>query len=458
MKPRNIIFIVADDMAPWVIGPGKHPAAVTPHLESLARDGVLFTKSFTATPVCSPARSCLLTGLYSTETGILDYLRKYEDSNLGLGSQTQTWVKELRKNGYRTALFGKWHLGEDDQFHPEKSGYDTFCGWRTSADVSKDPEIEVDGKIIRQAGFSADIITDYALDYMRSASDAPFLVSLHFWEPHCNVGVYTEDGDRTWHPLKDEDWSLFKDIDPSTPNPDYPKLDIPRIKRMTREYLASVHAVDRNIGRIVQALKELGIEEQTAVIFTSDNGYNLGHNGIWHKGNGWWILTDNRGNRPNMYDNSLRVPSVVKCPGLIEGNRVVDLPVSVLDWFPTVLRLSGIRPAAQVIIRGRDLVERLEPGSQDTEDGLFMQYSMWNWNQTGADLRAYRTREWKLILDFKNTVPHELYDLVNDPDETTNLYSSERDDIRKIRKLLQSKMVAEMEKYRDPALALNIPL
>ncbi|MFA5689297.1 MAG: sulfatase-like hydrolase/transferase [Kiritimatiellales bacterium] len=452
MKPWNIIFIVADDMAPWVCGPDRHPDAKVPTIDSLAKEGALFSNCFTASPVCSPARSCLLTGLYSTETGLTDYLCTDIHDDLGVGEATQTWVRELRDHGYQTALFGKWHLGEADCFHPTKCGYDEFKGWRSGAGISLNPEMEIDGVNVTASGYSSDLITDYAIDFIKKRADAPFLVSLHFWEPHVNQNITTSDGDRTWHPLKDDDWDLFKDIDPEVPNPDYPKLDIPRVKRMTKEYLASVHAVDRNLARILNLLKTEQIDDQTVIILTSDNGYNLGHHGIWHKGNGWWILTDNRGDRPNMYDNSLRVPTVIKCPFIKNPGIVINDPISTFDWFPTILGIAGIEPAERITVRGKNLLPVLQHSEAIERDGLFMQYRMWDWNQTGADLRACRTKKWKLIIDFKNTVPNELYDLENDPHETVNLYHSDSPEIIDSREALLIKILETMKSIDDPIL------
>jgi choline-sulfatase len=451
MRKKNIIFIMTDDMAPWAAGAGKHPNAVTPHLDSLARDGTSFNKFFTTSPVCSPARCSLLSGLYSTETGVTDFLCSDIHDHLGLGDGTQTWARELQKAGYKTALFGKWHIGEADRFHPTRNGYDVFKGWRGGAGISKNPQMEVGAEIVQTEGYTADIITDEAIRFMNQVDDEPFLVSLHFWEPHCNQGVTTEDGDRTWHPLKKEDWDQFKDLDPWVPNPDYPRLDIPRVKRMSREYLASVHAVDRNVGRVLEAVKKSGLEEDTIIIFTSDNGYNLGHNGIWHKGNGLWILTDNRGDRPNMYDNSLRVPAFIKCPGTVQAGFAVDEPVTTLDWFPTILSFAGIAPDDGLKIRGRDLSGMLCGEAGGLKDGIFLQYQMWDWNQTGADLRAYRTEEWKLAVDFKKTVPNELYHLSVDPDETVNLYGRD-EEMHKVETRLFTLMIKEMRQIDDPSL------
>jgi uncharacterized sulfatase len=312
--------------------------------------------------------------------------------------------------------------------------------------------VEVDGKERLIKGYTPDILTDFAVDFIRRKKDGPFMVSLHFWAPHANTENRTPDGDRTWLPLSDTDWGRFKNSDPVLPHPDYPKLDIPRVKRMMREYLGSVTSVDRNLGRLLAVLDELKLRQNTIVIFTSDNGYNMGHNGIWHKGNGRWILTDNRGHRPNLYDNSLKVPAIVRWQGHIKAGTTIDRTVTNLDWFPTILSMAGVSLPKNVTIRGRNALPLLEGKAMPWDNDLFAQYSMWDWHQTGADLRCYRTARWKLVRDFKHKDKDELYDLANDPAETNNLIGSTDYAILAQRHFLNTKLLAMMRRINDPAL------
>ncbi|MDQ8192937.1 sulfatase-like hydrolase/transferase [Coraliomargarita sp. SDUM461004] len=432
-KKPNVIFIVCDDMGEWAMGCSGHPNALTPNLDRLARDGTRLSNHFSASAVCSPSRACLLTGKYSLEVGIPDILCTGE--GVGLDPKYTTTAKAFQKEGYRTALVGKWHLGDDDRYHPTQHGYDSFTGFRIGGEEgplsSKDPGIEIDGTYQKVEGYTSDILTDHALDFIETKdSESPFFLSLHFWAPHANQGVSTEDGDRTWHPLKDEDWDPFKDLTPEVPNPNYPKLDINRIQRMTREYLASVHSVDRNIGRLIRALESTGTLDDTIIVFTSDNGYNIGHNGIWHKGNGWWILTDNRGDRPNLYDHSMRVPAIISYPNCVKAGQVCDHPNTSMDWFPTLMDFAGIKTKANWELRGESIASILKGERSLTDRPIFGQYQMWDWHQTGAAMRSWRTNEWKLMLDLKETVPNEFYDLRNDPNEAINIYNSEDPSIK----------------------------
>ncbi len=448
-KQPNIVFIMADDHGPWAFGRGGCSDAKTPNLDKLAGEGGIFTRMFGMSAVCSPGRACILTGKYSTDIGITDFLPS--DSDIGLEKDHIIWPQVLAEDGYATALFGKWHLGEKDRHHPTRHGYQEFKGWRIGAGISKDPVIEIEGEDVKVSGYTPDILTDYSIDFIKSNKDKPFLCSLHFWAPHANQGVETE-GDRTWHPLKDEDWLPFKDIDPVIPNPDYPKLDVHRVRRMTREYLAAVHSIDRNVGRVVQTLEQLGIADNTIVIYTADNGYNIGHNGIWHKGNGWWILTDNRGNRPNLYDNSLRLPAIIRWPGTVAAGSVYSNTATTLDWFPTICNAAGI-DVEKYGLRGRNLSPLFNGNAKNWNDDLFAQYQMWDWNQGGASLRTYRTPRWKLIRDFKGVIGDELYNLHEDPDECHNLIDSDEPRVKKHKDALNGKMLECMKNIDDPALS-----
>ncbi|MHC4659282.1 MAG: sulfatase family protein [Planctomycetota bacterium] len=448
-KP-NIIFIMTDDQGPWAFGAAPNPNASTPNIDRLRNEGVRLANYFVTAPVCSPSRAGLMTSRYSTEVDIPDFLRG--DSNLGLSREFSTWPQILDEAGYATALIGKWHLGKQDEFYPTHYGYDEFTGFRVGGRISKDPTVEVGGQVKQIEGYTPDILTNFAVDFIRRNQKGPFLLSLHFWAPHANIASRTPDGDRTWLPLSDADWSQFKDSDPTLPEPDYPKLDIPRVKRMMREYLASVASADRNVGRLLDTLDELKISENTVVIFTSDNGYNMGHKGIWHKGNGRWILTDNRGHRPNLYDNSLKVPAIIRWPRVIRPGTTLGQTVTNLDWFPTILAMAGLTVPKNHTIRGRNFLPLLKDKSVPWDNDLFAQYSMWHWHQTGAVLRTYRTPRWKLVRDFKHKDKDELYDLANDPAETRNLINSPDAEVQKERQLLNVKLLERMRHINDPAL------
>ena len=452
-KRPNIIFIMTDDQGPWAFGAAPDANARTPNIDRLRRQGARLTNYFVTTPVCSPSRAGLMTGRYATEVGVPDYLQS--GSKLGLSRDLPTWPRLLNEAGYATALVGKWHLGREDEFHPTNYGYDEFTGFRVGGEISRNPRVEVNGKVKRMGGYTPDILTDFAIDFIKRKKSHPFLLSLHFWAPHANTANKTPDGDRTWLPLSDADWDQFRDSDPALPEPDYLKLDVPRAKRMMREYLASVASADRNLGRVLTLLDELGLADNTVVIFTSDNGYNLAHNGIWHKGNGRWLLTDNRGPRPNMYDKSLKVPAIVRWPGVIEPGSTVEETITNLDWFATIPAIAGVAVPKSNVMRGRDFLPLLRGRSMRWDNDLFAQYTMWPDNQTGAVLRCYRTRRWKLVRDFEHEAKDELYDLSNDPGATRNLIDLPDTTIQDIKASLNRKLLNGMREIDDHALKLH---
>ncbi|MCA9054937.1 MAG: DUF4976 domain-containing protein, partial [Planctomycetaceae bacterium] len=195
--------------------------------------------------------------------------------------------------------------------------------------------------------------------------------------------------------------------------------------------------------------------ERTVVIYSADHGYNMGHNGIWHKGNGHWVLTENppatenipAGQRPNLYDNSLRVPTAVRWPGVVAENTVLNETISHLDWFPTILDMAGVKIPESVTQRGRSLVPLLRGETSDWDNDFYAEYSTHHQAQT--HMRAYRTADWKLIRDFKNEGRDELYNLRDDPAEAHNLIDSTDPGVKQAIAQLHAKILARMEAVGD---------
>jgi len=352
----------------------------------------------------------------------------------------------LQRAGYDTALVGKWHLGVLDKFHPTKRGYRYFAGFRGGGVAPVDAELEVDGKTSKCPGITDDNLTNFAVDYLKTRDRSqPFLLNVHYRWPHA-----------PWQPLPEDDWAPYKDKTVPIPNPDYPGLDTERVQKFMKEYLSACNGVDRNIGRVLAAIDALGLADNTIVVCTSDNGYNMGHNGIWHKGNGHWILNstrdlpgdDERTARPNMYDNSLRVPTAVRWPGVTQAGSRIGETVTILDWFPTLCAAAGARVPRFKTIRGRDFAPLLHGENSEWDNDLYAEYSQHHY--TKADLRMYRTPEWKLIRDFLRPGKDELYHLAEDPAEHHNLIDEL--EYAPIREELNKRLLAQMKKLHDPVL------
>jgi choline-sulfatase len=249
---------------------------------------------------------------------------------------------------------------------------------------------------------------------------------------------------RSWLPMQDIDIEHWKEADIILPEPDFPNLDIPLTIRMAREYYSSVHSVDRNVGRILDQLDELGIAENTIIIFTSDHGYNLGHNGLWHKGNGRWLTKDGMDpagiygdSRPNLYDNSMRVPCIIRWPDKIDENTKIEATVSFPDFFPTLLEMAGLEKPKDILFRGESILPLFRNEPIEWNNDLYAEY---------INLRTYRTPEWKIVLDFSEKEIHEFYNLKDDPKEHHNLFKSELPTVAHNRNIFMNKLI-EVSSY-----------
>ncbi|MCE7908946.1 MAG: DUF4976 domain-containing protein [Candidatus Omnitrophica bacterium COP1] len=443
-KP-NIIFILTDDQSAWSLGCLGNTQAHTPNLNRLFDGGVTLSNCFVTTPVCSPSRASLFTSRYGSELGITDWISPKTEPHIGLSRSVSTWPKVLQNSGYDTCLVGKWHLGTDRKYHPHHHGFNHFYGFASGGVTVTDPVLCVDDATEECKGFTDDILTDRAIRFLNEKENSrPFLLCLHLRAPHA-----------PWKPFPEDDYKPYSEIDPIIPNPAFPELDIEKVKDITRQYLTSITGIDRNIGRLLKHLDERHLRQNTVIIFTSDNGYNIGHNGIWHKGNGHKITLDVRGlpsshptnQRPNMYDTSLLVPAVIDIPGHDKNIKKMDRVVSSLDWYPTILSIAGIPCDSTPLIRGHNFLPLLKGESISWCDDLYGEYGQHHY--TRADLKMIRTTEWKYIVDQSGSYGEELYHLTIDPDETANLaddnqYQEIKADLRNRLK----KAIEEIDKTR----------
>lgn len=408
----NIVFLYTDDQAQWALGAYGNKEIRTPNLDRIAREGALFRNAFTVTPVCSPSRASMFTSRYSTQFGIADWIDAKIEPNLGLAPSAILWPELLKAQGYATALMGKWHLGELAQFHPTRQGFDRFYGFLNGGNQPINPVLEVDGVTQRVEGSLPDLLVDQGIRFVESNRVRPFLLSIHFRAPHV-----------PYAPVPPQDSAHYSELDPTIP--DVPGLPRKRVKELTRRYYASVSSVDRNVGRLLDTLDSLELTKKTIVIFTSDHGYMIGHHGLWHKGNGSWLVEGKQGRRPNMFDNAIRVPLLVRWPGTVASGTTIDRVVSNLDLFPTILEMTGSGVPDNLKLSGRSFVPLLrDPGNASIawDDTLFGQYDMHNGQV--ARMRLIRTPEWKLIRHFEPGVEDEFFHLADDPEETKNLVDS----------------------------------
>jgi len=433
-KP-NVVAIVTDDQGQWAVGAYGNRDCITPNLDRLAREGALFPNAFTCTPVCSPSRATYMSGRFPTEVKITDWISPSEAGE-GLGLHQPIWPAVLKQHGYATGHFGKWHLGMEPQFRPIANGFDQFYGFLGGGTNPMNPSFDHLGEPQQFMGPCPDLITTAAIDFIQKNQRSPFLVCLHFREPHL---PYT--------PVPEEDSAPFVNLDPQIP--DVKGIDREQVKQWHREYYGSIHALDRNVGRVLKTLDDLKLADNTWVIFTSDHGYNNGRHGVDTKGNGQWIAGGVRGpKRPNMWDTSIKVPLIMRWPGVITpGTRIYDV-VANLDMYRTALGALELPTPQGVTVHGVDYSPLLRGKSLPPRDVLFGQYDLHNGGL--AYMRMIRTERYKFVRHFKARDMNELYDLREDPDELKNLVNAPK--LESVRAELTAKLQTWMESIDDPLL------
>lgn len=416
----NIVLIYADDLGYGDLGCYGHPVIRTPHLDALARDGLRFTHFYAPSALCSPSRAGLLTGRTPYRTGIRSWIP--EGSGIFLARSELTLATLLKREGYATALVGKWHLnsslGDPTQPQPSDHGFDHAYGHNAfQVPTNRNPtNVYRNGKLLPpQEGFTGPLYADEAIAWLeqRAASPAPFFLYLAPAEPHGTIENPPEYNARyaafTRGPIVPIPSGL-----PAVPE----ALLVPR---GPGEYYANVSYLDAQLGRVFAALDRLGLRDNTIVIFSSDNGPVTSAWDSWHEVNLHGDTGGLRGRKTTLYEGGLRVPTIVRWPGNVAAGRTTGVPVTALDLFPTLLRLGGAQVPSDRAIDGRDLsgVLRGEPGPVHTS-------FYWALPTRRGHEFAWREGDWKLLLD-PSLQPVELFDLARDPLELTNRLRAEPD-------------------------------
>jgi arylsulfatase A-like enzyme len=440
----NVIVIKTDDQAQWSLGCYGNKECPTPNMDRIAAEGAKFNNAFVVTPVCSPSRASFFTGRYGTELGITDWITTREaNAGVGLRAEIPTWPSLLQQAGYTTALIGKWHLGEKPESHPTKLGFTHFFGFVGGGQFPMDPTLEENGAKKQFKGPISDLLTDNALEFIDGNATKPFAMCLFYREPH-----------QPYSPMPEQDNAAVEKLDPTIP--DAPYIDPKQVKDWTKRYYASIHAADRNIGRVLAKLDELKLAENTVIIFTSDHGYNIGQHNLHTKGNASWIAGGVEGpKRPNMFEESIRVPLLVRWPGVTKAGVQIDQSVANIDAFATILAIAGVPIPANTKQHGVDYSPLLHGESMEPRQEIFGQYDLHNGGF--ASMRMIRTDRWKLVRHQLTNGLDELYDLQSDPHEKKNLWNDEAS--RDRRGKLAARLMKWQESINDPMLRnpLNTP-
>jgi choline-sulfatase len=427
----NVVMFMTDDHGAWAMGEGGCGGIRTPALDRLAAGGARFTRAFACTPVCSPSRMTYLTGRLPSHHGVQDFLRA-EDS-LGEGKRRwldgiPTYSQALADRGYTLGLAGKWHMGDDET---PQAGFSFWCStvlWTGGG--YRNPQFFRNGVRARITGFKTDIEGDFALEFLdrQKGRPEPFYLLVPFDAPHSPYDFQPEQ-DRAPYAVPPP--ACFPDT-PVHPwqmgalKRDYQSSD------SRRSYAALVTGVDRNVGRILARLEELGLREDTLVVFTADQGHCCGHHGVWGKGNGTVPF--------NMYEESLGVPLIWNHPGHIRAGQVLSPMVSSYDYFPTILDYLGIRLPPDPKRPGRSYAGFLRGAPPRWQNRLYFEYGYTRALRTENLKYVARTGEW----------PSQLFDLEADPAENRDLIADPK--YGRQRQALHADLTRFFEKAGAPAL------
>lgn len=398
----NILLFLTDDHAPWALGCYGNTEVETPVLDALAAEGTRFDCAFTPSPVCSPARACLMTGRAPSQVGIHDWIDEALPDFAGADwlGDVPTLAQILAAAGYRCGLSGKWHLG---QSHTVPPGYQWCFGIPNGQGhhTGRNP-YHRDGVLEYRVGNKTEIITDEAIGFLKSTRPGePFFLQVGYVATHspwddqdAQLAARYSEVDVSDAASEPHPWSLNEGL----PNLHYDHTDVVRRRS---HYYAAITDMDRHVGRILATLDDQGQLDDTIVVYTSDHGLALGQRGIWGKGNGTRPL--------NMYETSIRVPLIwhhrsVRHAGI---ERCVDH----YDTFRTLLEIAGVELSEGEAYPGSSYAGLLRHTDAPWDDAVVGEY---------GDLRMVRTPDYKLVRRYP-AGPHELFDLVADPTELTNL-------------------------------------
>ena len=417
----NILFIMSDDHAAHAISAYGSRINKTPQIDRLAAGGMRFDNCFCTNGICAPSRAVILTGKYNHLNGLIDNAVEFD------GSQ-QTVAKLLQQAGYQTAMIGKWHLKSDP------TGFDYWNVFPGQGAYENPALIEL-GERKKHTGYASDIVTDIALDWLRGRpAEKPFFLMLHHKAPHRNWVPDEKHAklfaDRTFPtpPTFDDDYATRCDAARTQAmtverhlTPTDLKMDPPdglegaalknwKYQRYMQDYLACVASVDDNVGRLLDYLDESGLAANTVVFYTSDQGFYLGDHGWFDK--------------RFMYEESLRMPLIVRDPRVTKAGSVNENIVLNLDFAPTFLALAEAAVPSEM--QGASLTPLLR-GTAPADWRTSMYYHYYEYAEGGHMVRPHygvRTERYKLIHFYHGIDAWELFDLQRDPHELRNVYEA----------------------------------
>lgn len=443
-RPPNIVLIFIDDMGYGDIGPFGNTKNRTPELDKFAAEGMKFT-SFYATPVCSMSRACLMTGCYNARVSIPGVL--FPPSRIGLHPDEVTLADLVKTKGYATTCIGKWHLGHLEPFLPTKQGFDSYFGIPYSNDMAIDP---VNAKFAKDCLFREGM-TEAKAREKAIGNTVPLMRGVEVVEYPADQATltkrYTEETIAFMKANRERPFFVYL---PHT------MVHLPLAASETFRGKSgngligdAIEELDWSVGQIMQALKELDLDRQTLVIFTSDNGAAVGSSLPW------------RGRKASQYEGGVREPCIMRWPGKIPAGTTCPQISGNIDLLPTFAKLVGVEPPTDRAIDGRDIT----PLMFDPKHGPVRDTHLYF--AANQSLAAIRQGDWKLFLSAPqpagkkkakaadgDNAPIVLYNLADDPVESKNVAAEHPDVVARL-KAEAEKREAEIKKNKRPAGTLT---
>ena len=447
-KKPNFLFVLVDDQPYDAVGfSNRYPFLKTPNIDKLAKEGVNVKNFFVTQSICSPSRASFLTGTYPHIHGV-NQNNKYVDPDW---TNYAPFSTHLQKSGYETAHIGKIHMAWKRGKEHIRPGFDYWFSFIGQGQYFN-PKVNDNGRETQIEGYMTDILTDKTVDWLVNKRDPDKPFSLNLWhkavhekhlpaprhedlfqddplpEPPFDTHKETFKGKPEW--LRRKTYGFKWNENDKIPE-ELPEITWPINKHKYMQLLRSLIAVDESLGKVIKTLEEIGELENTVIIYSSDNGYFMGEH----------TFIDKR----LAYENSMRVPMIIRYPKLISKSSVVDEQCLNIDIAPTILDLAGVNKPSYM--QGESML-KLISGKKDKswrKSMLFEYYVDDAWPYAGPNQVAVRTNEYKLIDNFLEDDIDELYDLKNDPGEMTNLINDSSYDL--VEKELREESIKLQKQY-----------
>ncbi len=422
----NILLIQADDLGYGDVSVYGQAMFQTPNVDRLARNGLRFISYYAGSTVCAPSRNALMTGMHTGHTWVRGNL-----PGMSLRADDRTIATLLKEAGYRTALIGKWGLGESDSpGRPDRKGFDYSFGYlsQTHAHRQFTDHLYRNGERVEVSpnDYSNDLFTKETMSFIERNDNRPFFIYLNYTVPHAELRV-PDDSMASFTGRFPEKPFVNAAADAKLTGPDEPTLGYRSQPAPHAAFAAMVTRMDRDVGRIVDLLRSRGVDQKTLVIFTSDNGPHQegGADPEFFKSSGGL-----RGIKRDLYEGGIRVPMVASWPGTIAPGTSTTYAAAHWDLFPTFAELASARIPAG--LDGKSIVPLLKGKPLTPHDFLY-----WEFHERGFQ-QAVRMGNWKAVRLAKDK-PLELYNLADDPTEYTDVAAK------------QPEIVAQIEKYLKTA-------